>query len=203
MSTVTTPDWSEERLSAEAAEAAARFAATAPAEVRYAVLETPAGALVAAATERGLVRLAYEDHNGGTDAILEQLAAKLSPRILEQPKALDPVARELDEFFHGTREHFDLPLDWALTGAFGRRVLTAALAIPYGEVRTYAQVASAAGSPGGSRAAGNALGANPMPIVVPCHRVVRTGGGLGGYTGGLHRKELLLAVERGELTLGV
>jgi methylated-DNA-[protein]-cysteine S-methyltransferase len=189
-------------FTAEAERAAARFAAAAPADVRYAVLDTPAGTLVAAATERGLVRLAYEDHNGGTDRILEQLAAKLSPRILEQPRALDPVARELDEYFHGRRERFDLALDWALTGAFGRRVLNAALAIPYGEVRTYAEVAGAAGSPGGSRAAGNALGANPMPIVVPCHRVVRSGGGLGGYTGGLHRKQLLLAVERGELPLG-
>lgn len=189
-------------FTAEATAAAARFADTAPAEVRYAMLDTPAGTLVAATTERGLVRLAYDDFNGGEDAILASLAAKLSPRIVRQPKALDPVARELEEYFHGERRAFDLPLDWALTGPFGRRVLEAALAIPFGEVRTYQEVAITAGSPGGSRAAGNALGANPMPIVVPCHRVVRSGGGLGGYTGGLHRKELLLGVERGELPLG-
>jgi len=178
-----------------AARAAARFAADAPADVSYAVLDSPIGTLVAASTPRGLARLAYEDDNGGLDAILEALADRLSPRILEAPARLDPVRRELDEYFAGRREHFDLALDWALVAPFGRRVLRATAAIAFGQVSTYAQVAARAGSPKGSRAAGNALGANPMPIVIPCHRVLRSGGGLGGYTGGLHRKQALLAIE--------
>ena len=181
----------------DAAAAAARFAAGATPDVRYAVLDTPAGHVIAATTVRGLVRLAYEDWNGGVDAVVEVLAERLSPRILEQPAALDHVARELDEYFAGDRRAFDLPIDWSLVTPFGRRVLRATARIPYGDVATYADVAAGAGSPGGSRAAGNALGANPIPIVIPCHRVVRSGGALGGYTGGLERKELLLGVERG------
>jgi len=179
----------------DAAAAALRFGAAAPADLRYAVLDTPAGRVVAAATTRGLVRLAYEDWNGGVDRIVEALAVSLSPRILEQPAALDAVARELDEYFAGRRRAFDLALDWSLCTPFARRVLGATRRIPYGQVATYGQVAERAGSPGGSRAAGNALGSNPMPIVVPCHRVVRTGGALGGYTGGVERKELLLGLE--------
>jgi methylated-DNA-[protein]-cysteine S-methyltransferase len=179
-----------------AAEAAARFAATAPADVHYAEIDTPVGRLVAARTERGLARLAYEDFNGGAELILEQIADRLSPRILESPARLDDLRRELDEYFEGRRKDFDLPIDWSLVrGDFGRRVLQATARIPFGEVSTYRDVASRAGSAGAVRAAGNALGANPMPIVVPCHRVLRTGGGLGGYTGGLHRKELLLGIE--------
>lgn len=181
----------------DAAAAAARFAAAAAPDVRYTLIDTPAGRLVAAGTASGLVRLAYEDWGGGVDAILDSLAARISPSILEQPAALDPVARELDEYFAGTRTRFDLAIDWRLVTPFARRVLRAAVAIPYGSVATYGQVAASAGSPGGSRAAGNALGSNPFPIVVPCHRVVRSGGALGGYTGGLHRKELLLTLERG------
>ena len=179
----------------DAAAAAARFAASAPADVRYAVLDTPAGRVVAATTARGLVRLAYEDWNDGVDRIVETLAGSLSPRILEQPAALDVVARELDEYFTGRRRTFDLPLDWSLCTPFARRVLGATRRIPYGRVATYGEIAARAGSPGGSRAAGNALGSNPMPIVVPCHRVVRTGGALRGYTGGVERKELLLGLE--------
>lgn len=181
----------------DAAAAAARFAAAATPDVRYAVLDTPAGRIVGAATARGLVRLAYEDWNGGVDAIVETLAERLSPRILEQPAALDPVARELEEYFAGRRTAFDLPIDWTLVTPFARRVLAATARIPYGEVATYGDVAAGAGSPGGSRAAGNALGSNPVPIVIPCHRVVRRGGALGGYTGGVARKELLLGLERG------
>ncbi len=180
---------------ADAAAAAARFSAGAPADVRYALLDSPVGRLVAAATPRGLVRLAYEDLGGGVDRVVESLAERLSPRIIEQPASLDAVARELDEYFSGRRTRFDLPLDWSLSTPFARRVLRATQRIPYGAVATYAQVADRAGSPGGSRAAGNALGSNPMPIVVPCHRVVRSGGALGGYTGGLQRKELLLGIE--------
>ncbi len=180
---------------ADAAAAAARFAREAEPDVAYAVVGTPIGTLVAAATSSGLVRLAYEDDNGGVDAILDRLAQRVSPRILEAPARLDDVRRELDEYFVGTRTAFDLPVDWTLTSRFGREVLRACAAIPFGHTATYAQLAARAGSPNGSRATGNALGANPIPIVIPCHRVLRTGGGLGGYTGGLHRKEALLAVE--------
>ncbi len=181
--------------SAGAAEAAARFAATAPADVDYAVVDTPVGRLVAARTQRGLARLAYEDYNG-LDAVLEALADRLSPRILERPARLDDVRRQLDEYFSGQRKDFDLPIDLAVVrGEFGRRILQACRTIPFGAVSTYRDMATRAGSAGAVRAAGNALGANPIPIVVPCHRVLRTGGGLGGYTGGVQRKEQLLRLE--------
>jgi methylated-DNA-[protein]-cysteine S-methyltransferase len=181
---------------ADAAAAAARFAATAPADVSYARVDSPVGTLVAATTDRGLACLSYEDHDGGLDAVLDRLAAKLSPRILEAPARLDDVRRELDEYFERRRTTFDLPIDWSLVSPFGRRVLAATAAIPFGEISTYAKVAAEAGSPKASRAAGNALGANPMPIVVPCHRVLHTGGkGIGNYTGGVHRKEALLRLE--------
>lgn len=178
-----------------AAVAAARFAATAPADVLYAVIDAPVGRLVAATTAHGLARLAYEDENGGLDAILDALAVRLSPRIVEAPARVDGVRRELDEYFAARRRDFDLAIDWSLVSPFGRKVLRATAAIPFGETRSYAEIAAAAGSPSGSRAAGNALGSNPVAIVVPCHRVLRSGGGLGGYTGGLHRKRLLLTTE--------
>ena len=183
----------------DAAALAARFAVRAAesgdADIAYAVVDTPAGRLVAARTPAGLVRLAYEDFNGGVDAVLERLAARLSPRIVEAPARLDDTRRELDEYFAGTRRDFDIPIDWTLTTPFARRVLQATAAIPFGETSTYAQIAAAAGSPKGARPTGNALGSNPIPIIVPCHRVMATGGGLGGYTGGLSRKELLLSIE--------
>ena len=146
-----------------------------------------------AATERGLVRVAYPDNS--FDAVLENLAAKISPRVLEAPARLDGARRELDEYFDGRRREFDLPLDWALARGFGLRVLEATARIGFGSVSTYREVAESAGSPRAVRAAGNALGANPMPVVVPCHRVLRSGGGLGGYTGGLEKKEFLLQLE--------
>jgi methylated-DNA-[protein]-cysteine S-methyltransferase len=180
---------------ADAAAAARRFAASAPADVHYALVDSPLGTLVAAVTPRGLATLSYEDFHGGVDAVLHSLAAKLSPRMLEAPARLDDVRRELDEYFAGRRHHFDLPIDWALASPFGRRVLTATAAIPFGQVSTYGKVAAQAGNPKASRAAGRALGANPIPIVVPCHRVVGTRGSLTGYTGGLHRKIALLEIE--------
>lgn len=181
---------------AGAAEAAARFAASAPADVAYALVDSPVGTLVAARTERGLARLAYEDENGGRDAVLEALAERLSPRILERPAHLDDLRRQLEEYFAGRRTSFELPLDLSLVrGPFGRRVLEACARIPFGEVSSYRAMATTAGSAGAVRAAGNALGANPVPIVVPCHRVLRSGGGLGGYTGGLERKQHLLRIE--------
>jgi methylated-DNA-[protein]-cysteine S-methyltransferase len=176
---------------AEAAEAASLL------DVAYARHDTPVGTLVLAATRRGLVRVAYADDEEGVEAALAALARSVSPRVLAAPRRLDEIRRELDEYFAGQRERFELAIDWRLTHGFGRRVLRSTARIPYGSVSSYAQVAAAAGSPRGSRAAGNALGANPLPIVVPCHRVVLSGGGLGGYTGGLERKLTLLAVERG------
>jgi methylated-DNA-[protein]-cysteine S-methyltransferase len=181
---------------ADAAAAAARFAATAPADVSYALVESPVGLLVAAATDRGLACLSYEDHHGGVDGVLETIAARISPRILESPAQLDRVRRELDEYFERRRTSFDLPIDWSLASPFGRRVLQATATIPFGEISTYGRIAAQAGSPKAARATGNALGSNPMPIVVPCHRVLHTAGrGIGNYTGGVHRKEALLRLE--------
>ena len=163
-------------------------------DVAYTVLESPVGPVLVAATRRGIVRISFgEGHD--PQAVLADLCGRVSPRIVEAPSYFDSVRRELDEYFHGQRTRFDLPLDWSLTGGFGRRVLERTARIPYGEVSTYKDVAAAAGSPRGARAAGNALGANPIPIVVPCHRVLHSGGGLGGYGGGLDRKEFLLRLE--------
>jgi methylated-DNA-[protein]-cysteine S-methyltransferase len=162
-------------------------------DVAYAELDSPLGPLLVAVTDRGLVRVAYDAEHG--DAVIEDLARRVSPRVLEARGKLDPVARELDEYFEGRRRGFDFPVDWTLAQGFTRRVLQATAKIPFGEVATYKDVAGHAGSPRGYRAAGNALGANPIPIVVPCHRVVASGGKLGGYTGGIERKLKLLAVE--------
>jgi methylated-DNA-[protein]-cysteine S-methyltransferase len=163
-------------------------------DVAYATVDSPLGPLVVAATPRGLVRVAYTE--SATDAgVLEELARKVSPRVLEAPARLDGARRELAEYFDGRRTDFDLPLDWELTRGFTGRVLRATARIAFGSTSTYAAVARQAGSPRAVRAAGNALGANPLPVVVPCHRVLRTGGGIGGYTGGLVRKEYLLRLE--------
>jgi len=164
-------------------------------DVTYARTDSPVGRLLLATTPRGLVRVAYLNQAHSEETVLERLSARVSPRILEAPAHLDPVRRQLQEYFEGSRRSFALELDWMLMGPFSRRVLERTSAIPYGERATYAEVAADAGSPRASRAAGNALGANPIPIVCPCHRVVATGGGLGGYTGGLDRKLALLAIE--------
>jgi methylated-DNA-[protein]-cysteine S-methyltransferase len=185
----------EAELAARAAAArlSARVAAEGLAEISYAAVDSPFGRLLLAATDEGLVRLAFPEED--QDGVLEGLARRISPRIVEAPAQLDAIRHELDEYFAARRRRFELPLDWTLVGPFGRRVLDAATAIPYGEVLSYAQVAAEAGSARGSRAAGNALGANPIPIVVPCHRVLRGGGALGGYAGGLERKRYLLELE--------
>lgn len=164
-------------------------------DVAYTRIDSPLGPLVGAVTPRGVVRLAYEDFHGGLDAVVEDLAARVSPRVLEAPARLDALRRELEDYFAGRREAFDVPVDLSLTRGFGRAILDATAAIPFGTTGTYRSVATAAGSAGAVRAAGNALGANPVPIVVPCHRVLRTGGGLGGYTGGIEKKQHLLALE--------
>jgi len=169
-------------------------------DIAYAKLDSPLGPLLLARTARGLLRVAYLD-SSDEDEVLAQLAARVSPRILAAPRDLDQPRRELEEYFAGRRSSFELPIDWRLTRGFSRRVLEVTALIPYGSVSTYRNVAGEAGSPRASRAAGNALGSNPMPIVVPCHRVLHTGGGLGGYTGGVQRKRLLLAIESGQQTL--
>ncbi len=163
-------------------------------DVAYARLDSPVGTLLLAGTARGLVRIAYLDGDDES-AVLEDLAELVSPRVLAAPRRLDAPRRELDEFFAGTRSQFDVPLDWQLSAGFARRVLQATARIPYGTVSSYKEIARAAGSPRGFRAAGNALGANPLPIIVPCHRVLHSGGGIGGYTGGVERKRVLLTVE--------
>ena len=119
----------------------------------------------------------------------------MSPRVLASPRKLDEPRRELDQYFSGRRRQFDVPVDWQLTRGFARRVLEATARIPFGSTASYKQVATEAGSARAYRAAGNALGSNPIPIIVPCHRILHSGGGLGGYTGGLDRKRVLLAVE--------
>ena len=162
-------------------------------DVAYARCDTPVGELLLAATRRGLVRVSFGTED--PDEVLERLARELSPRVLERPARLDEARRELDEYFAGARREFDLPLDWRLSEGFRRRVLRATARIPFGETSTYTEMALAAGSPRAHRAAGTALGANPLPIVVPCHRVLRTGGALGGYGGGLETKEALLRLE--------
>jgi methylated-DNA-[protein]-cysteine S-methyltransferase len=164
-------------------------------DVAYATLDSPVGRLLVATTPRGLVRIAYLDSGDDEETALTDLAARISPRVLAAPARVDEPRRELDEYFAGRLSGFSVPIDWRLTHGFGRRVLRATARIPFGEVSTYKQVATAAGSPRGHRAAGNALGQNPIPIIVPCHRVLHTGGGIGGYTGGVARKRVLLEVE--------
>jgi len=137
---------------ADPAAAVARFAATAPADVAYAFVDSPVGTLVAARTERGLACLAYEDLGGGADPLLERLATEVSPRVLHAPARLDDVRRELDEYFAGSRTAFDLPLDFALMKPFARKILAVTARIPFGVTSTYGEVAAEAGSPGAGRA---------------------------------------------------
>jgi methylated-DNA-[protein]-cysteine S-methyltransferase len=171
-----------------------RAAAQGRADLAYATIDSPLGPLLLAGTPRGLLTVAYLDP-GDEPALLERLAARVSPRIVHAPGALDVARRELDEYFAARRHAFDLALDWRLAGPFQRRVLAATARIPYGSVSDYGTISTRAGSPRGARAAGNALGANPIAIVVPCHRVLRHGGQLGGYAGGPDRKRALLALE--------
>lgn len=162
-------------------------------QVSYTTVESPVGRLFLAATPKGLVRMAFQEE--GPDQLLHELASAVSPAILEAPQTLDEVAAQLGEYFAGRRRSFDLPIDWSLTRGFQRRVLRRLTAVPYGEVTSYSELAARSGSPRAARAAGNALAANPIPVVVPCHRVVRSGGSLGGYGGGPERKEVLLRLE--------
>lgn len=165
-------------------------------DVAYASVDSPLGELLVAVTPRGLVRLAYLQE--ATDTVLDELADRVSPRVLRAPERTDAVRRELEAYFAGERRSFDTPVDWSLVRGFAASVLRATARVPFGQLTTYRDVAGAAGSPRAARAAGNALGSNPIPIVVPCHRVVHADGGLGGYTGGLDRKRFLLALEGAE-----
>jgi methylated-DNA-[protein]-cysteine S-methyltransferase len=174
-----------------------RLAATAQDEglldVAYRTIDTPVGSLLLAATDLGLVRVAYsvEDH----EAVLQALADQISPRILLAPSRLDASARELEEYFEGRRHTFDLQLDWRLSEGFRSTVLRALPSISYGQTASYAAVAQLAGNPKAVRAVGSACATNPLPVVVPCHRVVRSDGALGGYLGGVEAKRILLDLE--------
>src|SRR4051794_4487231 len=162
-------------------------------DVAVASTDTPIGPLLLAATDEGLVRVAFEIED--SDEVMEELAARVSPRVLEAPGRLDPVRRQIEEYFEGRRTAFEVPVDMQLAHGFRRKALGFVANIPYGRTASYKEVASGAGSPAAVRAAGSACATNPVPIVVPCHRVLRTGGGLGGYGGGLDRKEQLLRLE--------
>jgi methylated-DNA-[protein]-cysteine S-methyltransferase len=162
-------------------------------DVAYTLSDSPFGPLLLAKTQRGLVRVGLP--NQDSDELLVDLAERVSPRVLEAPDELDEVRRELELYFEGKLDSFDLPLDWRLSGGFRQRVLRAINRIPYGQTRSYTEMARKAGNERAVRAAGTACGSNPIPLVVPCHRVLRTGGALGGYGGGLPMKEALLQLE--------
>jgi len=175
-----------------------RLAAAAEAEgildVAYRTVDTPVGPLLLAATEQGLVRVAYP--NQGHDAVLQALADRISPRVLHAPARLDPVARQLDDYFAGRRRRFDVPLDWRLSTGFRSTVLHhLATDVAYGRTASYAALAALAGNPRAVRAVGTACATNPLPVVVPCHRVVRSDGAIGNYAGGVEAKRTLLDLE--------
>ena len=180
-------------LGIPAASAARRFVDEAGemVDIAYTTIDSPLGELIIAATPKGLLRIGFENETG----VLDDLAERVSPRILEYPARLERIRHELGEYFTGRRDRFEVPLDWGLIDGFRRRVLTVTAQIPYGGVATYQDVAHRAGQPRGARAAGQALGGNPIPVIIPCHRVVRSGGGMGGYGGGTDRKEFLLRLE--------
>lgn len=187
------PAPSEDTMARLRATLAEHAAAQGLLDVAYATVDSPLGPLTIAATPAGVVRIAFD--NETQDDVLAELAAKVSPRVLSAPARLDDARRELDEYFGGGRTAFDLPLDWTLSNGFRRAVLNATQRIPYAATSTYGTVATAAGSPKAFRAAGTALATNPIPIVVPCHRVLPASGVLGKYRGGTSRKELLLRLE--------
>jgi len=162
-------------------------------DVAVARVASPIGELLVAVTPRGLAYVAFEDED--RDELLARLARELSPRILEHAAAADDVRRQLDEYFEGERTRFALRLDRRLIHGIARDVLTATAKVPFGRTTTYGELAGKIGHPKAARAVGNALGSNPIPIVVPCHRVLRAGGALGGYAGGVSRKERLLRLE--------
>ncbi len=162
-------------------------------DVAYRTIDSPVGTLLLAATELGLVRVAYESEDH--DAVLQHLGERISPRILEAPARLDEISRELDQYFAGRLRTFTAPLDRRLSSGFRRTVLEHLTDIAYGHTASYAAVAELAGNPLAVRAVGTACATNPLPVVVPCHRVLRADGTLGGYLGGIDAKRTLLALE--------
>ena len=162
-------------------------------DVAYRTVDTPVGTLLLAATLTGLVRVAYERE--GFEAVLENLAGTVSPRLLESPSRLDAASRQLEEYFAGRRRRFDLPVDLAHLTGFRRTVLTYLPGIDYGQTATYGAVAAAVHNPKAVRAVGTACATNPLPLVIPCHRVVRSDGAVGGYLGGSETKRELLELE--------
>jgi methylated-DNA-[protein]-cysteine S-methyltransferase len=163
--------------------------------VSYTTLDSPIGPLLLAATPVGLVRIAFADHVDA-ESVLRDLSIRVSPRVLASTARLQPVLRQLDSYFSGETRRFDVQLDWRLIGPFARRVLNYTSRIPYGRSASYGTVARDIGAPNASRAVGNALAGNPIPVVIPCHRVLRSGGALGGYGGGIDRKRWLLNLEQ-------
>jgi methylated-DNA-[protein]-cysteine S-methyltransferase len=161
-------------------------------DVAYDLVDTPVGTLLVAATDRGLCRIAYD---ADPEQELELLARKFGLRVLRAPLPIDPARRQLDEYFEGKRRSFDLAVDLALQADFNRRVLRELARVPYGEVVTYGELATRAARPRAARAVGTVMNRNPLPIVLPCHRVIGSNGKLVGYGGGLHRKEALLRLE--------
>lgn len=162
-------------------------------DVAYRTLDTPVGSLLLAMTEQGLVRVAYDRE--GHDAVLQTLADRVSPRVLRAPARLDVFVHQIDEYFAGTRRTFEVPLDFRLATGFRLEVLRHLTDIGYGHTESYTQVATSAGSPRAVRAVGSACANNPLPVVVPCHRVVRADGSFGGYVGGPDAKHTLLTLE--------
>ena len=162
-------------------------------DIAYRTIDSPVGSLLLAATEAGLVRVAYASE--GHDTVLQALADRISPRVLNAPARLDEPARELDEYFGGHRRSFDLPLDWRLSAGFRRAVLSHLTEIGYGQTASYAAVAGLAGNPKAVRAAATACATNPLPVVIPCHRVIYSDGRIGRYLGGPEAKRTLLTLE--------
>jgi len=162
-------------------------------DVAYRIVDSPIGPLLVAASPAGLVRIAFERE--GHDAVLDQLAGQISPRIMRMPARTDDVARQLDEYFAGRRHEFDLPLDLQLVSGFRRTVISHLSDIAYGSTASYKAVAEMAGNPTAVRAVGSACSHNPVPVVVPCHRVVRSDGSIGNYLGGVDVKATLIALE--------
>jgi methylated-DNA-[protein]-cysteine S-methyltransferase len=162
-------------------------------DVAYRTVDSPLGTLLLAATPAGAVRVAFQHEDA--DSVLTDLATRLSPRLIAAPRRLDPVARQLDEYFAGRRDAFDLPVDLSLATGFRRRVLEYLPSIGYGHTASYATVAAGVDNPGAVRAVGSACATNPVPLLIPCHRVVRTDGGIGQYRGGPEAKRRLLDLE--------
>ena len=184
---------SPDRSRAAAANVVARAERLGLVDVAVGTVDAPIGRLTLAVTPRGLARVAFEDED--PELLLDELARDLSPRVLESLRATQDWRREIEEYFDGRRRKFDLPVDRRLVRGIARDVLAATAHVPFGGTTTYGEIAERIGRPRAARAVGNALGSNPIPIVIPCHRVLRAGGSLGGYGGGVDRKRMLLSLE--------